>query len=606
MYRQDLDALKGIAIIAVVLFHIGLLKSGYLGVDAFFVINGFLVIPSMVRKINDGTFNYFGFMEKRIIRLLPLIVVASAVALGLGYFLMLPDHYENLAQSVIASCGMSENILSAITTKNYWDVVNDYKPLMHLWYVGILFEFYLVMPLVLTVVNKVSKLLRKDEQKGMFLSLVFLALISLMLFLNPDVTTGDRFYYLPYRLFELLLGGIIALSINKLNGGGYLCTLQKVATPLLIAVIFCSLYSIANGDFGAPAVVIGAKATSATGMPLSGTIALLLTVVLTCLVVACKNGGSLFLKSRVLAWIGSMSYSIFIWHQVLLAFYRYSISDNTDAMFTLWFLPLVILISIPSYYFIEKKIKASRHSFIIWCVCAIMMMVPSGYLFLHAGVVRDVPELDVVKGQEHRGMFGEYCDRVYSYKSDFNEGNGRVNVIVEGVSFGRDFANVLLESTYKDSINLSYIFKWADGDYSGLVKKADLIFTFKPRNDIPEYVWKNIKDETCIYGIGTKTFGACNGQIYRHRNADDYFEKVAHPISGYKELNDEWHRQWGDNYIDFMLPVTNDSGMIKVFTEDKHYISQDGQHLTPAGARYYASKLSLNKILNKYVKLQTN
>ena len=131
----------------------GLLKSGYLGVDVFFVINGFLVIPSVVKKIDLASFSFLGFIKKRIVRLLPLIVLASVVALGLGYFLMMPDHYENLAQSVIASNLMSENILSALTTKNYWDVVNEYKPLMHLWYVGILFEFYIIMPIMMLCVN---------------------------------------------------------------------------------------------------------------------------------------------------------------------------------------------------------------------------------------------------------------------------------------------------------------------------------------------------------------------------------------------------------------------------------------------------------------------
>lgn len=82
LHRQDLDALKGIAIIAVVLFHMGLLKSGYLGVDAFFVINGFLIIPSVIKQIGCSEFSLLSFMEKRIVRLLPLIVLASAVALG--------------------------------------------------------------------------------------------------------------------------------------------------------------------------------------------------------------------------------------------------------------------------------------------------------------------------------------------------------------------------------------------------------------------------------------------------------------------------------------------------------------------------------------------
>ena len=220
MYRKDLDSLKGIAIIAVVLFHMGVLKSGYLGVDAFFVINGLLVIPSVIRKIASSDFSFFCFMEKRIIRLLPLIVLASAVSLVLGYFLMLPDHYENLAQSVIAGNLMSENILSAITTKNYWDVVNEYKPLMHLWYVGILFEFYIVLPIMMLFANGIAKKLKQDGKKWMVYTLSALCLISFLLYVLPFGSAGDKFYYLPYRFFELAIGGLVALYISKADWGG--------------------------------------------------------------------------------------------------------------------------------------------------------------------------------------------------------------------------------------------------------------------------------------------------------------------------------------------------------------------------------------------------
>lgn len=221
-YRKDFDALKGIAIIAVVLFHTGLLKSGYLGVDAFFVINGFLVVPALYKKIVGGDFSYFGFMEKKMLRLMPLVVVASFVCLAIGFFGMLPDNYENLAESVIAGNVFSENILSAITTKNYWDVSNDYKPLMHLWYVGILFEFYLILPLLMMVFKKVASWLRIDSEKGMMHFLGLLFVVSLLLYLLPFGKESDKFYFIQYRMFELLLGGLIGLNIShiKLNRGG--------------------------------------------------------------------------------------------------------------------------------------------------------------------------------------------------------------------------------------------------------------------------------------------------------------------------------------------------------------------------------------------------
>lgn len=600
MYRQDLDALKGIAIIAVVLFHMGLLKSGYLGVDAFFVINGFLVIPSVIKKIANSEFSFFGFMEKRLVRLLPLIVLASAASLILGYFLMLPDHYENLAQSVIAGNLMSENILSAITTKNYWDVVNEYKPLMHLWYVGILFEFYITLPILMLLANGIAKKLKQDEQKCMEITLAILCVISFLLYVLPFGAIGEKFYYLPYRFFELASGGLVALYISKADlGGQKLSKLQSVVAVGLTLVICCSLYNTITGNAVSEGVVIGKELSESNGLPFSSALALLLTVILTNMVVACKNGGSLLLKSRALAWIGKMSYSIFIWHQVLLAFYRYSISYEMNAVAIFAFLAVTMVVSVLSYYLVEKKITPSHLSFATWCVAAILVVVPSAYLYMHAGVVRDIPELDVKKGSEHRGMFGEYCDRVYQYKEFPIEDNGKPNVLVEGVSFGRDFANVLLESEYADSINLVYLYVWPNDKAEDLVKQSDFIFTFTAKDKLPDFVFGGKKDSCKVMGISTKNYGSCNGIIYKNRGAEGYHKQVAQIDPGYKELNTEWEKQWGDNYIDLLTPSLVDEQHVRVFTDDNRYISQDCRHLTQAGAQWYASILDWKKIFKK-------
>ena len=592
MHRKDLDSLKGISIIAVVLFHMGLLNSGYLGVDAFFVINGFLVVPSVIRKINQAVYSYVGFIEKRIVRLLPLIVLASIAALVLGYFLMLPDHYENLAQSVIAGNLFSENILSAITTKNYWDVVNEYKPLMHLWYVGILFEFYIVFPLIMLLCNSITKLLKLDCNKWMTYTLALITISSLALYLYPTGAAGDKFYYLPYRFFEIGFGGLIASCASKLGG----TRVQRVGTLLLILVIGCSLYNEITGCGIIEGVVIGKQQSASNGLPIPSNVALLLTVAFTCVVVACTNGGSIILKSRVLSWLGKMSYSIFIWHQVLLAFYRYSISYSMGIFAIVLFLLATITISFISYHLVEKKVKATKLSFAGWTLSAILVLIPSGYLYLHAGVVRDIPELDVIKGTEHRGMFGEYCDRVYNYKTFPIENNGKANVLVADISFGRDFANILLESKYKDSINLVYLYVWSDARAEELVKQSDYIFTFTAKDKLPAFVWESKNPDCKIMGISTKNYGSCNGIIYKNRNSADYFSQVATIAPGYKELNAEWKEQWGEDYIDLLTPSLVDNQHVRVFTDDKRYISQDCRHLTQAGAQWYAKILDWDRI----------
>ena len=154
--KNNIDFLKGIAIIAVVLYHMGLLESGYLGVDIFFVIAGFLTVSSIYRKLEDNSFSYWAYIKNKVVRLLPMILIASAFCLIIGFILWLPDDYENLSESIIASTFFSNNILSGITTKNYWDTVNDFKPLMHMWYLGILMEFYVIAPLLMKALKYVA------------------------------------------------------------------------------------------------------------------------------------------------------------------------------------------------------------------------------------------------------------------------------------------------------------------------------------------------------------------------------------------------------------------------------------------------------------------
>ena len=169
MRRRDLDIFKGLAIIAVIFYHFEIFTYGYLGVDLFLVINGFLIGTGLIRKTQDNNKKYFDFVISRFCRLYPLVVLSSAVCLVLGAVSMLPDNYENVAMSVVSTNLFSNNILAAITTKNYWDVVNNYKPLMHTWYLGIIAEFYIIIPLLFIIPSKIFKKADKNKLlKGIF------------------------------------------------------------------------------------------------------------------------------------------------------------------------------------------------------------------------------------------------------------------------------------------------------------------------------------------------------------------------------------------------------------------------------------------------------
>ena len=184
-YRHDLDLLKGLAIIAVVLYHAGWCKSGYLGVDAFFVLNGYLVVPKVISEITNGQFHYFRFLERKIFRLLPLVLIICAISLAIGYWGMLPNDYRYLSEEVIASSVFTNNILQAITTQNYWAAIY-HKVLMHTWFLGVLMQFYVVFPLLMMLIKRRTKT-----------GLIVLVLFSLLLYLLPIDSIGNKYYLLP-------------------------------------------------------------------------------------------------------------------------------------------------------------------------------------------------------------------------------------------------------------------------------------------------------------------------------------------------------------------------------------------------------------------------
>src|SRR5690349_7687321 len=145
-FRKDIQGLRALAVIVVIIFHLGFLPNGYLGVDVFFVISGFLIIGIINKDFINGTYSIKDFYVRRFRRIIPLVLLTGLVALILGTYFMLPDDLENLSQSIIATNFFSNNILQLITVRNYWDIMNEYKPLMHTWSLGVEEQFYIVIP----------------------------------------------------------------------------------------------------------------------------------------------------------------------------------------------------------------------------------------------------------------------------------------------------------------------------------------------------------------------------------------------------------------------------------------------------------------------------
>lgn len=587
MRLKYLDVLKSFAILAVVLYHSGFMTFGYLGVDLFLVINGYLITKSLNNKVLKseervvGT--YLNFEISRVVRLLPVLLVAGIACMAIGFWTMLPDDYENLSESVVATNLFANNILAAITTKNYWDVMNEFKPLMHTWYVGVVMQFYIVYPILFFL----AKLNKKNPQRTLLVLVSSLGAVSILVyFMTTDV--AFRFYYLPSRFFEFAAGGMVALAWKPKEGGAALPGWLSFCCYTLVLAIMAVDYEFIPANIRLVTIVA-------------------LSVVLVMSSNALENKVT---GNSVLAKIGAASYSIFVWHQVLLAFYRYTISSH----FTVWsyilFLIAVAALSWLTYRFIEQKtngwLKENKSKTIFYAMIIVTFLglnVFAGYIFKKGGVVRNVPELYINKNDkvDHKA----YNDKIYKLDKPF-ETNKR-HWLVVGNSFGRDFANVILESSVADSIELSYIFvdNFKDAKYADRYASADLVWLScmitneEIVSELDVLLQQNGLSRNQLVVVGTKNFGTSNGQFYVKRGTDGYFEQRTCMEEGYEERNDSMKLKYGGRYLDLIGLVIDENHTVPVFTPDHKFISQDCRHFSMGGAKWFAMLIDWDKYLHE-------
>lgn len=590
MRFKYLDVLKAIAIIAVVLYHSGFISYSYLGVDLFLVINGYLITKSLSRRIligRSGVCNtvfrdYYEFEVGRIVRLLPVLLVAGIVCMALGYWVMLPDDYENLSESVVATNLFANNILAAITTKNYWDVVNEYKPLMHTWYVGLVMQFYLVYPVLFFL----ARLDKKNPKRTLLVMISTLTLVSLLTYFGTD-DIAHRFYFLPSRFFEFAVGGIVALTWTPKEGEKSCHSWFVYVCYVLLLVLMAMKKEVIPASFK-----------------------LIVVVVLSAVLVMADN----VLENRItanayLAKIGAASYSIFVWHQILLAFYRYTISSHFTVISYTLFLVAVALLSWITYNYVEQKTivwlkeKKSKMLFYTFTIFLFLGLTGfAGFIYKKGGVVRDVPELYINKNEHvnHKA----YNDKIYALDKPFE--TDKLHWLVVGNSFGRDFANVILESPIADSVEVTYIYV-ADFNmpkYSERFASADRVFlsslgaTQETVNELELVCKSNEFSIDNLVIVGTKNFGASNGQFYVKRNRPDYYDQRTEMEAGYLERNEEMKDLYGDRYLDLIGLVIDEKGTMPVFTPDHHFVSQDCRHFSQGGAIWFSKLIDWNKYIN--------
>ncbi|WP_186774571.1 acyltransferase family protein [Chitinophaga pinensis] len=362
-YRKDIDGLRAIAVLSVIIFHMGYLPNGYLGVDIFFAISGYLITKIVYNEALEDRFSIINFYMRRIRRIIPLVLFTTFIALIIGMFVMLPDDLENLSQSVIATNLFANNILLLKTTADYWDVFNDYKPLMHTWSLGVEEQFYVVYPLIFLFLTGARK-------KWIVPLLITLTVVSLFLFLSASSTYG-RFYLIQYRFFELALGGLGAIFFSN----------RTIDNRYKIGFLFIILCVLLFGVYLSPVVNLLLVVFSSVGLLLPGH----------------TNEGlsNTFLEQKYMVWIGKISFSLYMWHQIILAYSRYFVLERIDIISAVVLFLITLMLSVLSYQFIEQpfrdKVKVSSRMLLsVSAVVLVLTSVSSLFLYMRSGIIRDV------------------------------------------------------------------------------------------------------------------------------------------------------------------------------------------------------------------------
>lgn len=327
-YRPEIDGLRAIAITLVVLGHAGVIfRGGFIGVDVFFVISGFLITSLVSKEVSQGSFSLARFWMRRVHRLLPALTVASLGTVALGSALLLPDDLAELGRSLAAQSVLMANVFFW-KTSGYFDGAATQKPLVHYWSLAVEEQFYLIFPWLL--------LLRLRK------SLLWLALASLGFTLASNHAHPDAcFYLLPFRAWELLLGG--CLAVHK----------AEVPARWRPLASWLGLVGILAG-----ALLIHENKVTWPGW------STLVPCLSTCLLLAsCRPLDSPVARALAgpkMVHLGLISYSWYLWHWPLIACYNSWKIARTPLWTRLLLIALGYGLAVLSYRYVESPLRKPR------------------------------------------------------------------------------------------------------------------------------------------------------------------------------------------------------------------------------------------------------
>lgn len=477
MRIKHIDGLRGIAVISVILFHAfpEQFPNGFLGVDIFFVISGFAITLSCIKRYQKGLFTIQGFFGRRIIRIYPPLFVCVFLSSIFALFLFQPEHLENFFQSSFAALIGANNILLYLTG-GYWTLDNHFKPLFHTWSLGIEEQFYFIYPLIFTIFISSVKHLKLNELK-IKLSLVLLLLFSTSFFLSVFwyYTEFPGNYLLPFsRVWEFILGVTAALCIIDQNNP---CKQVFSNVSFIVLLIFLSGLIPINATFAPSPLML---------LPLAATACICMSKV--------GKFPRFILENSFIVYLGLASYSIYLYHQPILAFGRVISEYELSGKYYVFLITLSVFAGIASYELIEKRFTyfyAKVHkkiAYLVIVISGISFALFSLYASRQGGWYElRFPHL-LINGKPQEGIQGgsDYVDRSRKLYGYIPFQGTKTKVAVVGNSQARDFVNIISESGYSSLFEISYLEDVKENlkQSSEILQDADIIISIVDKYEL--------------------------------------------------------------------------------------------------------------------------
>ena len=432
-YRPEIDGLRAIAVSAVILYHAQLnifgqevFEGGFIGVDIFFVISGYLITSLILKELKTtGKFSFSYFYERRARRILPVLIVVILASLPAAWLFLVPGNFIEFTKSILYSLGFSSNFYFHYSGLQYGTEDGLLKPLLHTWSLSVEEQYYILFPIILLIVFKFFR-------KYLLVILLCGFLISLsMADWGSKNYPAATFYFLHTRMWELIAGSLLAyfeIFKKRLSNNSFLnLILPGVGIILIAHSIFFYDDKIFHPSLYTLSPVIGVS-----------------------LIIWYSKRDELITKilsSKIFVGIGLISYSLYLWHYPIFAFAR--IKSNLPSQYDKFeWIVLTIFLSIISYFFVEKFFRNKKTNFfkilIIFIFSIIIIFISLLSLYKNSNsfeftknIKRNIDDKKIFLENDHYKF-----RKSYSPKNFKNTPKGKKKVLIVGNSIGEDFFKI--------------------------------------------------------------------------------------------------------------------------------------------------------------------